>query len=128
MILDVSNSHRNDLFRHQARKSLIEWHAQFADATRVETKGRRQNQIRPIGLKQVCGADIGLETLGNQGHNVQEGIGGFAAVFCEIGNFTHRQHMGAIQQFICLSHFPCTLPVDVPHILGIYASWKPHTK
>jgi hypothetical protein len=53
VIPGVLHGYRHYLFRDQADEALVERHAQGANASRVETKGRCQHQVRSIRLKQI---------------------------------------------------------------------------
>jgi hypothetical protein len=108
MTSGVINSHREHLFRDQAGEAFVERHAQSANASRMEAKGRSQNQIRTIRLKQVGRADIGLEPRSDQRDNPHEGVGGFAAFLSQAGNFLQSQDMTGVNRFVGLGH-PHTL-------------------
>ena len=62
---DVGDGDGQDLFGDQAGEALVERHAQRADATRVQAERGGQHQVRPVGLQQVGGANVGAEAHGD---------------------------------------------------------------
>jgi len=59
------------------------------DASRVKAKARRQHQVRSIRLQQIRRTDIGVETRGDQCHNIHEGIGRLASILGEVLDLFH---------------------------------------
>jgi hypothetical protein len=81
------DGHGIHLFSHQAGEAFGDRHAQVADAFAAKADGCGQDQIAAVGLKQVGGANVGLESIGDQSNDVHQGLGGFALPRREVGDF-----------------------------------------
>ena len=104
MILGVLHGHRTHLLRHQAGETFVNGHAQGANALRAQPHGRGQHQIGAVGLQQIGRADIGLESFGDQRDDIHQGLGGFAALGCQIADLLQGQDIAVIVRGSRLAH------------------------
>ena len=91
MTLRQPHSYGTHLFRHQARQSFVDCHSQIADTLPPKAHGCGQHQIGPIRLEQICGTDISLKSLGNQGDDIHQGLGGLALLPREVGDLLQSE-------------------------------------
>jgi hypothetical protein len=76
MVLHLFHCNRPHQFRDQPGQPLMHRHPQAADALPAKSNGRSQNQVRAIRFQQVCRADVGVESLGNEGNHIHQRFGG----------------------------------------------------
>ena len=76
----IGNDMGSQLFGHQPGQPFGEPHPDAADALRPEANRGGQHQIGAIRLQQVDRADVGLEPLPDQMHDVGQRFGGVAAL------------------------------------------------
>ena len=76
----VGDDLRPQLLGDQAGEPFAEPHADAADALGAQPDRRGEHQVGAIGLEQVDRADVGLEPLLNEVHDVRERFGGVAAL------------------------------------------------
>ena len=81
---------RPQLLGDQAGQPFGQPHPHAADALGAQADGRRQHEVRAIGLEQVDRADVGLEPPLNQVDDVVERLGGVAALRHQPADFFER--------------------------------------
>src|ERR1035438_3163139 len=104
MVSNIIDVNRQYPFRDQAGESLVQRHAQCTYATRVQAERGRQNQVRSIRLKQISRADFGPEPLGDQCHQIHEGIGGLASLRGKVRDLLQSEYETCIGCFAGLGH------------------------
>src|SRR5947207_487263 len=72
MLEGVLDHDRAHLLGDEAGQSLVEAHADAADAFRLQADGRSENEFAPLRLEQVDGADGRLEALLDEADDVGE--------------------------------------------------------
>ena len=92
MVLHLFHRNRPHQFRDQPGQPLMHRHPQAADALPAKSNGRRQHQVRAIRFQQICRADVGVESLGNEGNHIHQRFGGLPALRRQVRNFIQRQH------------------------------------
>ena len=104
MVCGVFDGYGLYLFGDEAGEAFVEREAEGADAAWVEAEGRGEDEVRAIGLEQVGGADVGFEARRDEGDDVHESVGGFAALLGEVGDFFERQDVTGVKFFVGLAH------------------------
>ena len=95
-VYTVDGDNGTDLFGHQAGKTFVDGHAQFADALAAKADGCRQHKICAVGFQQIGGTNVGLKSLGDQGDDVHQGLGGLAFFRREVGDFLESEDVSDV--------------------------------
>ncbi len=69
----------------------MDGHTQFADALPAKADGCCQHQICAVGFEQVGRTNVGLKSLGDEGDDVHQGLGGLAFLRREVGDFLESE-------------------------------------
>lgn len=77
---------RTDRLGYKARESFSQRKAEYTHAFPSETERRRKNEIRTIGLQQICRADIGLKTFRDERNDIRKGLSWLAGFARKIAN------------------------------------------
>ena len=72
MVLHLFHRYRPHLFRHQPGEPLVHRQPERADALAAKSDGRRQHQVGAIRFQQICRADVGVESLGDERDHIHE--------------------------------------------------------
>ncbi len=83
----VVDGNGTNLFGNKPCQSFMQRHAECADTALMKPKRSSQNEVRPIRLKQIGRADVGVETRGDQCHYVHQRICWLASILCEARDF-----------------------------------------
>ena len=100
MIPNLFDGNRAHLFSDKTGQSLMEPHAQRADALRTKPYRGGQDQRGSIRFKQISRADIRLKTAGNQRNDVGESFCRLAGLRGERFEIFECQYMSRVA-FIC---------------------------
>jgi hypothetical protein len=72
----------DDLWPHlladEPHQPLVQAHPDAADPLGPEPDGRRQHEVRAVGLQQIDRAHVGREASLDQPHDVRQGLGRIA--------------------------------------------------
>ena len=69
-------------------------HSQIADALPPKADGCGQHQIGPVRLKQIGRTNLSLKSLGDQGDDIHQGLGGLALRRRKVGDFLQSEDVG----------------------------------
>ena len=95
---------RGNLLRHQPCQSFVQSHAKGSHALGAEPESRRQHQVRSIRFQQIRRANISLKTFGDQGDDIHESFGGFAALSRQVTDLIQGQNIAIVRCRSGLAH------------------------
>ncbi len=93
MGLHVFDGNRAYLLGYEPRQPFIQRHAKLADTTRAKSEGRGEHQVGAIRLQQICRANVGVESAGNQCHHIHQRFRRLAAFGRQVIDFIEREHL-----------------------------------